>query len=214
MVRPIRRSKRPARWWPSITTASSTPFDVNVHGFQFENYGNDGIPNPNDDLASTDVFELFGPAVCQSGNTAATCVLSGPAQSWLTKAIGGTNGGHCDGMAATSLRLFNALPFRQYSTPATFQAGAANTINLNFPAQPIENYITRYFHTQSYIWGSHFVGTPVETVQKLTTDFQKTPSVGYSLAFFLAKNLDRLDESTWTNGHAVTAYRYRNGQCH
>lgn len=186
--------------------ASGTPFNVNVHGFQFENYGNADIPNPNDDLAAADVFELFGPAACQSGTTAATCILSGPAQSWLTKAIGSTKGGHCDGMAATSLRLFNTLPFRQYSTPATFQPGAANTINLNFPAQPIENYITRYFHTQSYIWDSHFVGTPVETVQKLIADFQKSPSVAYTVAFFLTKNLAQYDDSDWTQGHAVTAY--------
>lgn len=186
--------------------ANGTPFDVNVHGYQFQNYGNEGIPNPNDDLGAQDVFELFGPEVCQSGNTAATCVLSGPAQSWLTEALGGTTGGHCDGMAATSLRLFNAQPFRQYSTPASFQAGAANTINLNFPAQPIENYITRYFHTQGYIWDSHFVGTPVETVDKLITDFNKNPSVGYTVAFFLASNLDRFDQSTWKNGHAVVAY--------
>lgn len=185
--------------------SAGTAFNVNVHGFQFANYGNESIPNANDDLAARDVFELFGPGACQSGNTATTCVLSGPAQSWLTKAIGGTNGGHCDGMAATSLRLFNALPFRQYSTPASFQAGAANTHNLNFPAQPIENYITHYFHTQSYIWDSHFVGTPVQIVQKLTADFQKNPSVGYSLAIFVAKNLDRVDQDSWTGGHAIAA---------
>lgn len=186
--------------------ANGTPFDVTMHGYQFQNYGNDGIPNPNDDLSARDVFELFGPAACQSGNTAATCVLSGPAQSWLKEALHGTQGGHCDGMAATSLRLFNNLPFRQYSTPATFQAGAAHPINLNFPAQPIENYITRYFHTQGYIWDSHFVGTPVQTVDKLIADFNKNPSVGYTVAFFLASNLDRLDQSTWKNGHAVVAY--------
>ncbi len=185
---------------------SGIPFDVNTHGFQFENYGNEGIPNPNDDLGAQDVFELFGPGVCQSGNTAATCKLSGPAQAWLTEALKSTAGGHCDGMAATSLRFFNSMPFRQYSTPATFQAGAASTINLNFPAQPIENYITRYFHTQSYIWNTHFVGTPAETIDHLIAEFNKTPSVAYSVAFFLARNLDRLDQSTWKNGHAVVAY--------
>ncbi|MFN8494716.1 MAG: hypothetical protein U0350_44350 [Caldilineaceae bacterium] len=67
-----------------------------------------------------------------------------------------------------------------YSSPATFQAGAANTINLNFPAQPIENYIAHYFKIQSFIWDSHFVGTPVQTVDKLIADFNKTPSVGYA----------------------------------
>ena len=186
--------------------SAGTPFDVTIHGYQFENYGNPGVPNIKDDLAAGDVFELFGPGVCESGATAATCVLSGPAQTWLASALKGPEGGHCDGMAATSLRLFNSLPFRQYSSPATFQSGAANTINLSFPAQPIENYIAHYFQTQSYIWDSHFVGTPVKTVQKLITDFQKTPSVGYTIAFFLTKNLNTFDWSDWKNGHAVVAY--------
>ncbi len=184
--------------------ARGTPFDVTVHGFQFQNYANSSITN--DDLGAQDVFELFGPAVCQSGTTAATCVLSGPAQSWLAEAINSTGGGHCDGLAATSQRLFNSQPFRQYSTPASFQAGAANTINLTFPAQPIENYITHYFQTQDYIWGSHFVGTPTETVQKLTQDFNQSPSQGYTVAIFGTKHLDRFDQSDWTGGHAVVAY--------
>ncbi|MFN8494722.1 MAG: hypothetical protein U0350_44380 [Caldilineaceae bacterium] len=186
--------------------ANGTPFNVTVNGYQFANYGNDAPRNSSDDLNKTDVFELFGPSVCQSGNTAATCVLSGPAQEWLTKQINGMKGGHCDGMAATSLRLFNSQVYRQYSTPATFQAGAANTANLNFPAQPIENYIAHYFQTQNFIWDSHFVGTPTEIVNKLTQDFNKSPSVGYTIAFFKTNNLTKFDDSDWSLGHAVTPY--------
>ena len=186
--------------------ANGTPFNVAVHGYQFENYGNPGVPNLKDDLAARDVFELFGPGVCQSGATAATCVLSGPAQSWLTNALKAPEGGHCDGMAATSLRLFNALPYRQFSSPATFQAGASNTINLNFPAQSIENYITHYFTTQNYIWDSHFAGSPVEIVQRLTQGFNQSPSVGYTVSIFKTANLDREDFSDWAHGHAIVAY--------
>ncbi|MFN8494717.1 MAG: hypothetical protein U0350_44355 [Caldilineaceae bacterium] len=72
--------------------ANGVPFDVNVHGYQFANYGNDAPRNSSDDLSKTDVFELFGPGVCQSGMTAATCVLSGPAQEWLNKALTGMAG--------------------------------------------------------------------------------------------------------------------------
>lgn len=181
------------------------PFDVNVHGYQFQNYANAGIPNPNDDLGAADVFEFFGPGVCQSGATAATCVLSGPAQSWLTKAKAMSAGGHCDGMAATSLRLFDALPYRQYSTATSFQAGAANTINLNFPAQPIENYVAHYFQTQSFIWDSHFAGTPNEIVQKLTQDFHQSPSKGYTVAIFKSTKPNSPD-GEWSAGHAIVAY--------
>lgn len=186
--------------------ASGTAFNVNVHGYQFENYGNPGVPNLKDDLTARDVFELFGPGVCQSGTTATNCVLSGPAQSWLANALKAPEGGHCDGMAATSLRLFNALPFRQYNSPATFQAGAANTINLNFPAQPIENYITHYFQTQNYIWDAHFAGSPVEIVQKLTQGFNQSPSVGYTVSIFKTAHLDREDFSDWAHGHTIVAY--------
>jgi len=186
--------------------SSRRAFDVTVDGYQFENYSNDAPRNFNDDLNKTDVFALFGPAACQSGNTAATCQLSGPAKSWLASALKSPNGGHCDGMAATSLRLFNSLPYGTLSTPATFERGATSTSTLNFPAQPIENYITHYFSTQSFIWDSHFAGTPVEIVQKLTTDFNKTPSLGYTVSIFTAKNLDRYDDSTWDLGHSIVAY--------
>ncbi len=185
---------------------SGRAFDVTVDGYQFENYSNDAPRNFNDDLKAADVFTLFGPDSCQSGNTAATCVLSGPAKSWLSSALKSPNGGHCDGMASTSLRLFNSLPYGQYSTPATFQPGATSTINLNFPAQPIENYITHYFSTQSFIWDSHFAGSPVAIVQKLTTDFNHSPSIGYTVSIFTAKNLDRYDDSTWELGHSIVAY--------
>jgi len=187
--------------------AAGTPFDVKVHGYQFANYANRAPRNFNDDLNATDVFELFGPQVCESGTTAATCVLSGPAQTWLTKAIAITAGGHCDGLAATSLRLFNSLPFRTYSTPASIQSGAANTVNLNFPSQPIENYVQHYFQTQSFIWGSHFAGTPNEIVDRLTQGFNATPSVGYTVAIFVTSILDRYDGgSDWRLGHSIVAY--------
>lgn len=184
---------------------NNLPFNVAVHGYGFTNYSTDGLRNADDDLAAADVFELFGPAVCQSGNTAANCVLSGPAQSWLSEALHGMHGGHCEGMAITSLRLFNALPYRQYSTPTTFQAGAANTVNLTFPAQLIENYVAHYFQTQFYTWGSHFAGTPNEIVQRLTQDFRANPSIGYTVAIFKTTDPNS-PNGEWSSGHAIVAY--------
>ncbi len=180
--------------------SNGTPFDVVIDGFKFDNYGNNAPRNFSDDLGADDIFALFGPAACQSGTTAATCVLSGPAQKWKEAQIAGMNGGHCEGMAATSLRLFNWLPFKSKSSPASFQAGAATTINLNFPEQSIENYIAHYFVTQSVAeYGAdEITAAPVVLVNKLIADFNAATPIPYTVGIYALPG--------WEHGHAITAY--------
>ena len=175
---------------------NGTPFD----GFQFENFSNDAPRAFSDDLGADDLFGLFGPVACQSGTTAATCVLSGPAQKWKEAQIAGMNGGHCEGMAATSLRLFNWLPFKSKSSPASFQAGAATTINLNFPEQSIENYIAHYFVTQSVAEyeANEITAAPVVLVNKLIADFNAATPIPYTVGIYALPG--------WEHGHAITAY--------
>ena len=181
--------------------ASGRPFDVMVDGFSFDNFTNDPPRVSADDLSKADIFALLGPKVCQSGNTAATCVLSGPAQKYLENQIKGMSGGHCDGMATISLRLFDQLPYNGKSAPSDFQPGAANTINLNFPAQLIENYVAHYFITQSYdeiYYDAQYMAGPKEIVNRLTADFNQSPPVAYVLWIEQMPGHKK--------GHAVTAY--------
>lgn len=176
-------------------------FDVTVDGFGFDNYGNDAPRAWQDDLSTQDLFNLLGPNICQSGTTAQTCVLSGPAQKYRAAQLDSMDGGHCDGMASTSLRLFDELPFKGMNTPADFQSGASNTFDINFPNPALENYVAYYFITQLYdevYFGATFKAGPVETVNKLKNDWNQADPIPYVLGIELLPN--------HSEGHAVTAY--------
>lgn len=181
--------------------SSGRAFDVTVDGYGFDNYGNDAPRNWEDDLSSQDLFSLLGPNICQSGTTAQTCVLSGPAQKYRDAQLDSMGGGHCDGMAATSLRFFDELSFKGMSLPADFQSSATNTFDINFPNPALENYISYYFITQLYdevYLDATFKAGPVEIVNKLKNDWNQSDPVPYVLG------IERLPDHT--DGHAVTAY--------
>ena len=182
-----------------LKTNGGRDFDVDTDGYQFQNYGNDPPRVASDDLGKDDVFLMFGAAACQSGTTAATCVLSGPAKEWMEAQNGYMKGGHCDGFSASSMRLFQSLPFKGKSTPATFQPGAANTINLNLE-QPIENYIAYYWTTQVLpeVSSQKYIAGPVSIVNKLITDFDRTPPLTYALHIFQLPD--------WKYGHSIAPY--------
>lgn len=184
---------------------NGTPFDVTVDGYQFQNYVNDPPRNFNDDLGAADMFMLMGPAVCDSGNTAETCVLSTAAKTWMQNKIKGMNGGHCEGMAATSLRLFNWDPFKQYSSPASFQSGAQTAIDLTFPKASLENYIAYYFITQSIDYDYYYDNeittgpsiSPKDLVDILIRDFNLAEPIPYTVGIFTQE---------FKAGHAIAAY--------
>lgn len=182
-----------------IKNSSGRAFNVNIDGYQFENYGNDPGRNANDDLGVADMFQMFGKAACKSGTTATTCVLSGPAKEWMESQNSYMKGGHCDGFSATSMRFFQSLPYRGKSSPATFQSGAANTINLNLN-QPIENYIAYYWTTQvlDEVSSQKYIASPVSIVQKLIEDFNHTPSITHAAHIFVLPG--------WKNGHSIAPY--------
>ena len=180
--------------------ASGTSFDVAVNGYSFDNYSNTAPRVFSDDLGTADMFALFGPAACQSGTTAATCVLSGPARKWMNSQIAGMDGGHCEGMAATSLRLFDELPFKGLSTPASFQPGATQTIDLSFPRQSVENYVSYYFITQSVeeYYNNEITKSPKELVNQLIADFNLPEPIPYTVGIYQIPG--------FKHGHAITAY--------
>lgn len=183
---------------------NGTPFDVTADGFQFENFTNEAPRVSSDDLGTADMFALFGKAACKSGTTAATCVLSGPARKWMEGQIAGMNGGHCEGMAVTSLRLFDWAEFKGKYSPADFQAGASTTIGLNFPQQSIENYIASYFIRQGLdeVWNATKRVAPVAAVQQLTTDFNLAKPIAYTVGIYRLEG----PNNEFKDGHAITAY--------
>ncbi len=179
--------------------SSGRAFDVSVDGFQFENYGGDSS-NTSDDLGADDMFNLFGVDACHAGTTADTCVLTGPAETWRKAQVADMAIGHCDGMAATSLHIFDRLPFKGLTTPGDIQSGAAQTFDLTFPDQTLENYIAgmMIFQYVDEYYDEEIIAGPVEIVNKLTADFNKAEPVPYVLGIFKVPG--------FKDGHAITAY--------
>lgn len=180
--------------------ASGTAFDPALHSYSFPNYGNEAPRNSSDDLGADDLFRLFGASACQSGTTEADCVLSGPAKKWAESQIAGANGGHCEGMAVTSIRLFDELDFKGLSTPADYQSGASTAADLNFPLAELENHIMYYFVPQEFneVMGATIRKSPNELVDILKTGFNANPSVGYTVGIYVVPGFKK--------GHAITAY--------
>lgn len=182
----------------AILKHNGKAFDVNVDGFKFENFSNDSH-TWQDDLGADDVFNLFGPVSCETGNTAETCKLTTTAEKWRLNTIKDMGLGHCDGMASSSLSLFTQTPFKGISKASDLQPGASHNINLNFPGKDIENYIVGQMAFQ-YTWeyGDEVITKkPSELVSDLTAAFNASPSTAYELTIF------KLDHS---GGHAITPY--------
>ncbi len=181
------------------TNAAGNGFAVTIDGYHFLNYGDE--PWEGDDLGVDDLLLMFGPQICVSGKTAADCKLSQPARDWLNKMIDYMKNGHCDGLAITSLRFFNQQPYRGKSLPSDYQASAHRTNDLTIPEQSIENYIAYYWTTQ-LLAPPNVHGTPVEIVNRLITDFNHRPSIGYAVHITKAFGEPK--------GHSVAAYGVEN----
>src|SRR6266567_4272342 len=131
---------------PEGKIVAKLDFAPKPNGFHFRNYGDDG--NTANDLGPADLIDLFGAQqVCASGSTAEDCQLTEPAQAWMEEKLKSMNGGHCEGMAVTSLRFLEGKQFRGKGGPNGFQDGAGSVFDLNLGGA-LRNYIAHYFITQ------------------------------------------------------------------
>ena len=176
-------------------------FNPKANGFGFENFGNENR-RWQDDLGAEDMIRLFGaPSVCRSGNTAQNCVLKVAAKEWMMQQLEGMDGGHCEGMAVTSLRLATNKPFKGRVAAPNFQPTAKTPFQLKLD-QTLENYIAYYFVTQSIEEVSEATQAtaqkgPVAIVKMLVDSFKNGKDT-YSLGFYKYKDGRKFD------GHAIT----------
>lgn len=177
---------------------ASYDFRPNPNGFSFENYGNSDGKAAND-LTAEDMISLFGQdKVCRSPQ--GECVLTAAARQWVEEQIKGMNGGHCEGMAVTSLRLRQGLPFKGKTSPADFQPGANTTFALSQDA--MRNYIAYYFVTQylkpvSTQADAILQKKPSEVLQMLLDSMNQGLTNLYTIGFY---------KPEYKEGHAVTPY--------
>ena len=164
-------------------------FDVKTDGFSFENYGNaKGVSN----LKAKDMRRMFGDKVCTriKGDT---CTLTSPARQWMKEINVAMDGGHCEGMAVTSLTMFHKI-----EDPNTF--GAPKTNDLAFDGNtPLQEDIAYWWATQSTepTMSSVITGKPSDIIKLLSTSLSQGQNADtfYSIGIYMADG---------TGGHAVT----------
>ena len=115
-------------------------FRPDADGYAFENFGNE-YPDSSGTLTTAELRLMFGDAaVC--ANTRGKCVLSAGAKIFLDAANRSSNGGHCEGFAVTSLRMF-----QQLDTPSDFGGDSIRALSPSGNA-PLVRYIARYMASQ------------------------------------------------------------------
>jgi hypothetical protein len=178
-------------------------FDPKTDGFGFQNYGNQEH-DWEDDLTVADMILLFGAkAVCVTGKTAETCVEKRPAEEWRVKTLQIMDGGHCEGMAVTSLSFFEQREFKKLTAPADFQPETESVNELEFPNDLIENYIAYFFVTQLfdgvYDYRKVYMDKgPVKTVKDLVDSMNDADATVYTLA------VQKYENGKFKSGHAIT----------
>jgi hypothetical protein len=177
-------------------------FQPNPDGYSFPNYGN-GSHYYQDDLGAGDLISMFGAnKVCASGSTPADCVLTAAAEAWRQKVFSWMNGGHCEGMAVTSLRFFKGQTYYTGdTTPGDFQAGARTVYDLT-RSQAIDNYIAYYFALQDVeeVW------QPTEFIRENDTPKQQLEMVRQELRDGNDPYTLNVYDADLTVGHAIVPY--------
>jgi hypothetical protein len=101
---PASQDAGPPSYSPTGKIVARSDFKPESDGFAFPNYG----PG-RQDLTAGQMVDLFGANVCATGTTAADCVLTSPAEAWMTSMNEKMAGGHCFGFSALSLQMFQKL---------------------------------------------------------------------------------------------------------
>ncbi len=114
-------------------------YDVKVHGFAFENYGDE---KDYVQLTSAEVERLFGERVCAS-KVNDNCVLTPVGEQWMEQRNKSMSSGHCDGMAALSLLFYlNQVKVED------FGGSSVNTLQLE-GNEKLQREIAYWWTTQS-----------------------------------------------------------------
>lgn len=175
---------------PASKLVADLGFRPDVNGFQFENYGKSDAQN----LTPAEMQRIFGDTVCATKKDG-QCILTPPAQQWMTQQNQNMDGGHCFGFSVASLRLFAGL-----DNPADY--GGAQTIDLSLEGnEALQRDIAYSFVFQGFnpVRRSVIGGTPNQILDKLIQVLKANPQTAdtYTIGFFKADG---------TGGHAVTPY--------
>lgn len=184
-------------------------FDPRVNGFAFKNYGNVG-DRWKDDLGAEDLIRMFGVnAVCKN-KSAKNCQMDATARRWLEEKLEAMKIGHCEGIAAISLRMNSGLAFKNRKTPSSFQSGVNSPFNLRLE-QNLENYIAYYWLTQTF---KEVKAETAKTIagQRGPLDIVKTliDAMNSGRDTYLLRLWKYEEKKPFEDGHSLTPYAIEN----
>ncbi|WP_320042293.1 LamG-like jellyroll fold domain-containing protein [uncultured Desulfobacter sp.] len=169
-----------------------TPFP---DGYSFANYGS---PTLDTDITASQMQTIYGAGVCNGGEDS-PCVLTAAAEEERQALAAWGSGGHCAGLAASSLWIYD----HEDVFPEDYQAGAINTYDI---AQSNARNLIQLYHCTQIKNPVNQTGLEpftaaeggVAIVDKLMENFSDPNADNrYTIAFW------KLD---WSGGHAVTPY--------
>ncbi len=177
-------------------------FRPNPDGYSFENYAGkkkNGKPVP--ELFVDDLQKMFGDAeVCVKVENG-ICTPRQEALDWLAMVNSQVPGGHCEGMAVSSLLFFKDL-----DTPSNYGDAAETTYDLQF-ADPIKRVISYYYYLQ-YVdpvatdYFNEQQIKPSEVLDKVIASMQNGDPDPVNLGFYGGP----LDKDGYQAGHSITPY--------
>ena len=168
------------------TVCAQDGFDPAKDGFNFANWAAVG------DLDATGMVALFGRgSVCTPKSPSGSCVLYPAAREWMKQANEAMAGGHCEGMAVLSERLFQGA-----ARVGDLDSAAAATYDLAFENPVLQKAIDLWFITQALpdpaaAAGDFRAMTPSQIAAEIASGF--ATHQGYTIGIY-----------SDAGGHAVT----------
>lgn len=164
-------------------------------GFGFENYIGE-YPQEQGDLFVEDLIRLFGEQSVCAGFKNGECQVAPGALEWADRANRASNGGHCEGLAVLSLRMFVGKDAKQ-------QFGAARTVDLKYENQDLQRAIMYYFSMQTAdpVWSKKEQGvskTPSQVLDDIIAGIEQHDPTVVAVRHYYP-NGER-------SGHAVAPY--------
>ncbi|MDQ6914892.1 MAG: hypothetical protein M3155_03680 [Actinomycetota bacterium] len=184
---PASQDSSPPSYTPSGQIVAKSDFRTDTNGFGFPNYG----PG-RQDMTPAQMVDLFGAKVCASGSSAADCVLTSPAEAWMTSMNEKMDKGHCFGFSALSLQMFQKIvnPL-DFGAPTPFALLLDDNVALQ--ERIAESWVLQ---TLAPVQNGEIGGTPAQVLDALTSALPNARET-YTIAIF------KRDLSV---GHAVTPY--------
>ncbi|MBT3390143.1 MAG: hypothetical protein HN413_07000 [Chloroflexi bacterium] len=170
--------------------AADSGFRPEDNGFSFENYGNDSVSA---NLTAAELQRMFGDMVCAS-LSGGECILTPPAQRWMTEINNYMDGGHCEGMAVLSMLMYD-----QIIEAAQFGGDTAHDLSLADEA--LQREIAYWWTTQATLPASSIKldESPSAILDVLIQTFNEGANAAekWVMGIYMAD---------FSGGHAITPY--------